>query len=124
MPLCDGILSYSVSLSMSLRWTVPIAAVALAALCLFILDGTSDSEAVEPIPPTQEGDLWYQMDEEGNLEFWGNGTIFYDDRWSGCITVTVGDGPVNFVPGAFENCTSLTTVTIDGNVESTCYIAF
>ena len=101
---------------MSLRWTVPIATVALAALCLFILDGTSDSEAVEPIPPTQEGDLWYQMDEEGNLEFWGNGIIHYDDGWSGCTTVTVRDGPVEFAPGAFDNCTSLTTLSIGGNV--------
>ena len=100
---------------MSVRWAVPIAAVLLTAGFLFVVDCTDDLEAVSE---GQIDSLYYKMDDQGNLEFWGSGDIPYRIEWDGCTTVTVKNDGISFENSAFHDCDALTTVTVQGSVGS------
>ncbi len=100
---------------MSSRWAVSIVAVLLTAGFLLVVDCTDDLEAASE---GKIGSLYYKMDDQGNLEFWGSGVIPDKPEWDVCTTVTVKNEGISIGNYAFQDCDGLTTVSIQGSVGS------
>ena len=76
--------------------------------------GTDGSDATEG----DYGNFHWVMDDGKNLTVTGHGDLeTFQSGWSGLVTLTlVPDGTVNIGNTTFEDCDSLTTVTVNGPV--------
>ena len=74
--------------------------------------GTDGSDGIN------EGFTWERNGDDVTVT--GHGTLGYDSSWSGLKTLTLvpEGGTIDIESHAFEDCNSLTTVTIDGSVGS------
>ena len=103
---------------MSFRWTVPIAAVLMAAGFLSVFVYADDSEG------SNENFTWERDGDDVTVR--GYGDLEYDSGWNGLknLTVIPEDGVVSFSDGIFMVHTSLETVTVQGSVGTIGHSAF
>ena len=88
----------------------------------FLYLGTDGSDATEG----DYGNFHWVMDDGKNLTVTGHGDLdYFQSGWNGLVTLTlVPDGTVNIGDYAFYHCDSLTTVTVNGSVDSIGDYAF
>ena len=102
---------------MASRFGFSVLALLVLTAALFVLYlGADGSDATEG----DYGNFHWVMDDGKNLTVTGHGDLdSFQSGWNGLVTLTlVPDGTVNIGDGAFQNCGSLTTVTVNGPVGS------
>ena len=92
------------------------ASIVIAAGLSFLYLVTDDTNADEG----DYGSFHWVMDNNDNLTISGHGHLdLFESSWTGCLNLTINpDGETSIGDNVFRSCNYLTSVTINGSVDS------